>query len=145
MDDAANVNRFAETAVAGIGVEGVEVILDTFDDVDRGYFVRSGLVDRRFNPKLGSRVIGNLFGLMNQGVWTLQGDAEEMEGARVLTLSSDGGETIIMVLPSPQGVPSAAALAGCNCLRAVDLDTGIIDDRPAKIIVGPTVLQLGEV
>ena len=145
MDDAANVNRFAETAIAGIGVEGVEVILDTFDDVDRGYFVRSGLVDRRFNPKLGSRVIGNLFGLMNRGVWTLQGDAQEIEGARVLTLSSDGGETLVLVLSSPRGLPSAAALAGRNCLRAVDLGTGIIDDRPAKILVGPTMLQLGEV
>jgi predicted phosphodiesterase len=142
VDDADNANRFAETVVAGIGVEGVAVILDTFDDIDRGYFVRTGLVDRRFNRKLGSRIIGNLFGLMNRERWTLESDAEEQEAARILTLSSAAGESFLLVLSPPEGLPLATALAGRSCNRAVDLDTGIIHDRPAEVIAVPTVLYL---
>ncbi|MFN3208464.1 MAG: metallophosphoesterase family protein, partial [Roseovarius sp.] len=50
-DEVANARRFAAAAMAGIGF-GVDVVLDTLDDADRGYFTRTGLVDRRFNPRL---------------------------------------------------------------------------------------------
>jgi hypothetical protein len=140
-DEAANVNRFAETVVAGIGVDGVETILDTFDDIDRSYFARIGLVDRRFNPKLGSRVVGNLFGLLNEGTWTLDGDAAEIDGARVLGLSSSDDGSLVLILPPPDGVAAQAVLAGSDCSAAVDLDTGVIADGPAKSIAVPTVLR----
>ena len=141
LDDAANINRVAETAIAGIGVANVEVILDTFDDIDRGYFVRSGLVDRRFNQKNGSRVIGNLFGLMNIGGWALQGDAQEKEGARILTLSSNDGKTLVVVLPSPEGLASTV-LMDYHCQQVANLDTGVIGDCLPEVIVVPTVLYL---
>ena len=140
-DEAANVNRFAETVVVGVGVEGVETYLDTFDDIDRSYFARTGLVDRRFNPKLGSHVVGNLFGLLNAGVWTLQGDAVEAAGARVLMLMSDAGE-LALVLPPEDGVTAEAALGGRTASAAIDLSSGeITDDIPAAI-TAPTALRL---
>lgn len=142
-DEAANVNRFAESVVAGIGVAGVEVILDTFDDIDRSYFARTGLVDRRFNPKMGSFVISNLFGLLGGARWTLDGDAVEAAGARVLELASGDGEVIALILPPEAGVAVAEVLGARTCTRAVDLATGVIAQAPPTTITTPTVLVLG--
>lgn len=140
MDDAANINRITETAISGIAVEGVEVILDTFDDIDRGYFVRTGLVDRRFNPRIGSRVIGNIFGLMNKGNWALQDETQEKDGARFLSLSSNSGKSIV-VLPPPEGLP-ATRLVGQHCWQVVNLETGTIDDCLPEILSVPTLINL---
>jgi len=142
MDDAANVNRFAETVAAGIGVAGVDVILDTFDDIERSYFARTGLVDRRFNPKMGSRVVGSLFGLLNEGIWTLGEDVRDSEDGRVLTLLSDGGETLLLALPSPAGMSAEAVLARRECLRAVDLDTGVIEAAATTKFNVPTAFSV---
>jgi calcineurin-like phosphoesterase family protein len=68
-DELANTRRFAETAISGIG-HGIDVILDTFDDADRGYFARTGLVDRRFNPRHASDLIATLTLEVNDGAWT---------------------------------------------------------------------------
>ena len=59
-DDLANANRVAETVVAGFACADVPIWLDTFNDVDRGYFPRTGLVDRRFNPRMAALVYANL-------------------------------------------------------------------------------------
>ena len=67
-DDTANALRFAEAVIAGVG-HGVEVILDTFDDADRGYFARTGLVDRRLNPRLAGEVISTLVNALGAEAW----------------------------------------------------------------------------
>ncbi|WP_052261919.1 metallophosphoesterase family protein [Leisingera sp. ANG-M1] len=67
-DEIANTKRFADAVMAGIGT-GVDVILDTLDDADRGYFTRTGLVDRRFNPRLASQVISAIAGQTSEGTW----------------------------------------------------------------------------
>jgi hypothetical protein len=50
-DDVAIASRVAETVAAAHSMRTVEVLLDTFVDQDRGYFVRHGLIDRRHNPR----------------------------------------------------------------------------------------------
>ncbi len=65
LDDAANAQRVAEALLASVAHDGVDIILDNFTDSDRGYFVRSGLVDRRYNPRLAGRVVSHLQGLLN--------------------------------------------------------------------------------
>ena len=67
-DDTANALRFAEAVIAGVG-HGVEVILDTFDDADRGYFARTGLVDRRLNPRVAGEVISTLVNALGAEAW----------------------------------------------------------------------------
>jgi calcineurin-like phosphoesterase family protein len=62
FDDKANLARITEAIIACAEVGNVEIILDTFADIDRGYFARSGLVDRRYNPKAGSRAVSALIG-----------------------------------------------------------------------------------
>ena len=46
------------------GTTKCDLILDTFSDIDRGYLVRSGLVDRRFNPRGSGNVVRQLLGLL---------------------------------------------------------------------------------
>jgi len=67
-DQVANARRFAEAAMSGLGF-GIDVILDTLDDVDRGYFTRTGLVDRRFNPRLAGELIATLAVETAEGGW----------------------------------------------------------------------------
>ena len=68
-DPLANAERFSETALAGIGFD-IDVVLDTLDDADRGYFTRTGLVDRRFNPRLAGEVISTIALETLEGGWT---------------------------------------------------------------------------
>ena len=58
-DDAALAARVAEASFAALA-HGVDVFLDTFMDVDRGYYVRHGLIDRRCNPRQAGRVVRTL-------------------------------------------------------------------------------------
>ncbi|MDE0810756.1 MAG: metallophosphoesterase [Alphaproteobacteria bacterium] len=67
-DEIANAERFAKALIAGVG-HGIEVILDTFDDADRGYFTRTGLVDRRFNPRIAARIISSLVLELSDKSW----------------------------------------------------------------------------
>ena len=59
-DDNYVANMAAESVMAACVAPNVTVFLDTFMDIDRGYFPRTGLYDRRYNPRLGSAVLGNL-------------------------------------------------------------------------------------
>jgi len=43
----------------------VKVFLDTFMDLDRGYFPRLKLYDRRLNPRKGGRAVRRLAGAIN--------------------------------------------------------------------------------
>ena len=64
-DDVRVANRVAESVVAAASTANVEVFVDTFMDLDRGYFPRVGLYDRRLNRRLGSYVLAHLQGVLN--------------------------------------------------------------------------------
>ena len=63
-DDRRIANIVAETVSASFAFSDLDVFIDTFVDVDRGYFVRHGLVDRRYNPRLA----GNVFRYLNRAL-----------------------------------------------------------------------------
>ncbi len=67
-DEIANARRFGDALMSAAG-HGVSVILDTFDDADRGYFTRTGLVDRRFNPRQAGQLIAELTARIDNGGW----------------------------------------------------------------------------
>ena len=67
-DELDAANRVAATLFAAHAMPAIGVWLDTFADVDRGYFPRAGLVDRRFNPKLAGKVCRNLNSAMESVV-----------------------------------------------------------------------------
>jgi len=65
-DDVANARRMAE-AVLAASRHGVDVVLDTLDDIDRGYFTRTGLTDRRFNPRLAGMLVAEVIRQIDAG------------------------------------------------------------------------------
>ncbi|MCP5368452.1 MAG: metallophosphoesterase [Hyphomicrobiales bacterium] len=115
IDDAANAARMAEAVAAAAGTPAadgaVELILDTLADADRGYFVRTGLVDRRYNPRLASHVVGHLLAAFHARDWTVDGEAREVAGGRVLFLR-DGDARAAVVTGAAEAAAVAAALAG---------------------------------
>lgn len=95
-DEVANALRFAETVISGVGND-VNVVLDTLDDADRGYFTRAGLIDRRFNPRIGSELISTLMLALGAGDWHAQdGDTP--------ALRNDDGQ-VLRVFASGMDVP----------------------------------------
>jgi hypothetical protein len=135
-DDLANACRAAEAlaaslAAAGPGRPEVDVFLDTFADIDRGYFVRHGLVDRRFNPRLGSHVVRHLYAALNEDPAPLvAGPRVEMPDGHVCPMTR-GDEMLALVLPGRklvvERVPRAGALpVGGGSARWIDLVTGEI-------------------
>ena len=104
----------------------MKIILDTFADSDRGYFVRTGLVDRRYNPKLGSHVVGNLIALLDGARWVL---AEES-----VALTGISGDRLILLLPG-DGVPAWPVGA-----HWVDLATGAIHRKADGLAAAPRPL-----
>jgi hypothetical protein len=130
-DDLANANRVAEALLATLAVAGrgpVDVFVDTFADIDRGYFVRNGLVDRRYNPRLGSHVVKNLYGALNASAKPLtSGGSHDVTSARICTVEVDGDE-VALVLPQQKvrvdRVPANRRDAGSGTARRIDLETG---------------------
>ncbi|MEX2450902.1 MAG: metallophosphoesterase [Rhodospirillales bacterium] len=63
-DDRLNANQLAEAIAIAFGCKNLDVFLDTFVDLDRGYFPRRGLFDRRFNPRKTAFVFQHLNSFM---------------------------------------------------------------------------------
>jgi 3',5'-cyclic AMP phosphodiesterase CpdA len=98
-DDLANANRVAEAAIAAFAFPDVYVLLDTFADVDRGYFPRAGLVDRKYNPRIAGDVCRNLHGAMNSLLPPLSmAQVDSIVGARAVALTG-GAEYWLAVMP----------------------------------------------
>ena len=119
LDDA---NRVAETLVAAHVSPRVGVWIDTFADVDRGYFPRTGLVDRRYNPRLAGRVCRVLNAVLGDaGVLSFAG-MKDCAGGKLLQLAH-GNESWSLFLPDPEidtaNLPSAAG-------SWIDLSTGTV-------------------
>jgi hypothetical protein len=59
-DEALMSSRAAAALKAAVRFPGTPVYLDTFEDKDRGYFPRIGLIDRRSNPRSAVPVLRRL-------------------------------------------------------------------------------------
>jgi hypothetical protein len=65
-DDVAVSKRAATAFISAMLRPEVPIFLDTFEDKDRGYYPRHGLIDRRANPRAAARVLRRL-GLLAAG------------------------------------------------------------------------------
>ncbi len=63
-DEWRNACRVLESAVCSLFYRDAAVFVDTFVDVDRGYFPRTGLVDRSYNPRIGAQLLRSLHGAL---------------------------------------------------------------------------------
>jgi predicted phosphodiesterase len=59
-DDVAAAHRAAQAALVAHALRPAALLLDPFVDLDRGYWPRRGLLDRRWNPRMGAEVLRSL-------------------------------------------------------------------------------------
>ncbi len=143
-DDLSTANRVAEATLASWVAGNVDVTFDTFEDVDRGYFVRHGLVDRLYNPRLAARVLRHLQAALAQYDRgdVRDGLAEDSGYGRLLTVSFSTGR-LVLVLPG-EGFTSSnlAALCGgsqdlsraegARAESILDLEDGTVSELAAR-------------
>ena len=138
-DDTRVANRAAEALVASSATPGVEAYLDTFVDLDRGYFPRIGLYDRRHNRRLGSHVLANLQGALREhGTITELGPCKEEANGKICAFESKKA-VYNLLLPSPGKTLACKAahrggaeLGSEGKARLVDLSSGVISETPWK-------------
>lgn len=129
LDDKTNANRIAEALAASITQPHLSVYLDTFADVDRGYFVRTGVVDRRYNPRLGHGVVRNFYALFCQ---TEGGPTPEgrIETETCTSMALRNGKSVHAVVLPKAGMeeiplPDSIGTVGSNVVASLtDLATG---------------------
>lgn len=146
QNDADNGSRIAESIVAAVAFgEGVSVILDTYADVDRGYFARSGLVDRRYNPRSTSHIAKSLIGLLQAGPWRFDSSTTiDAYDVRVLSVHNDQGDRIDLILPKVTDVSLHQVIsAPSSHALSINLITGIanaVGDLLNTSLTGPVVV-----
>ena len=127
-DDLANANRTAETVAASMFMNKIDIFIDSFIDIDRSYFARNGLYDRRFNPRLGSYVFQNLHAALESHYNKIEnaGLLPDIQGMSLVRLKSKTTE-ILLILPDTGTEVSAIPLlinVDSGKLRCANLETG---------------------
>lgn len=130
IDDLANANRVAEAMAAAHAWPAAEMFLDTLVDLDRGYFVRTGLLDRRYNPRLAARVFRHLhLALTTTSASWADAGAAAIDGVAFRRLDGRAASATL-VLPSQAGavhrLPVSRSTPGTG--RWIDLDRGEISE-----------------
>jgi hypothetical protein len=138
QDDRAIANQVAEALLAAFAVGDCEVFIDTYVDVDRGYFPRHGLFDRRYNPRPASFVYRYLQGwLAELETAPVLREMHAVEGGRAGRFDL-GDIGACLLLPDtdalrPPLLPAHAFPNGTGGARLVDLSRGsIVDARVAR-------------
>ena len=132
-DDRKIANLVAETVFSTHVFSDLRVFIDTFMDIDRGYFLRHGLVDRRFNPRLA----GNVFRFLSRSLSDVQNTARadiisSNDGGRFFSLNDEKGvyglitSTGDAVIRIAELVPEKEMKGSSGMGEWVDLDTGDI-------------------
>jgi len=138
-DDGAIANQVAEALLAAFACGGCEVFIDTYVDVDRGYFPRHGLFDRRYNPRPASFVYRYLQGWLGalDGPPVL-GEMVAVENGRAGIFTAAGSKACLLLPGSPDGapmtLPAGAGFAPGVDVRLVDLSHGGIVG--ARVVAG---------
>ncbi len=134
-DDTCVANRVAEAMAVAATTEDVDVFLDTFIDIDRGYFPRVGLYDRRHNPRLGARIFAHMQGILNVlGPGIKPGKCVVNNDGKTCVLVSDRA-VVNLFLPTPGGVHLRRQVLLGNAdpgtrgsAKLVDLNSGWISE-----------------
>ncbi|MGH9460360.1 MAG: metallophosphoesterase family protein [Vicinamibacteria bacterium] len=132
-EDLANACRVAETVFAGLAHPEIAVYLDTFMDVDRGYFPRTGFIDRRYNPRPASRVYAALHAALADSAVAYV--AEERSESLTILFGRTRDSELALVLPTSPQLLSLGRWAGISTstshsIEIVDLAAGVSKDTP---------------
>jgi hypothetical protein len=141
-DDRAIANRVALTIIAAYAAPAVQVFLDTFCDIDRGYFPRHGLYDRRYNPRPASFVYRHLQTLLadHPGDTNIEDRFEHADGW--IHRFTTGGQPLSLLLPNTRALKKNCycefaehALTAVDPVKWVDLVEGeVFDHAPGESV-----------
>ena len=127
QDDHWVANRICE-AVLAAHLPDVTVFCETFADVDRGYFVHNGIVDRRYNPRAAFHAIRSLQSELNEpGVALKIIGSEDGETARTVSFECDRTAHTLMLPKSElpfSPLPCTDALTSGDPYSVLELTTG---------------------
>ncbi len=115
MDDHANAQRIAVATLAAVSSRTTEVILDSFCDSDRGYFVRTGLIDRRFNPRLAGKMLSHLVPMLDRRKW------QPSNSPNAIT---DEDDCLLAVVEAGSPEMAEVRARSGGCARWMDIETG---------------------
>ena len=122
-DDHSNAVRIAEAMAAAAAFDNVTVYADTFADIDRGYFPRTGVVDRLYNPRAAALVVRHINAALDTVEGAIDpGAAGDCPGGRYVELRADGGP-IRLALPDAQAATMSVPF-GAPRGRLIDLSDG---------------------
>ena len=145
-DDLANANLVAESMLAALVYPDVQLWLDTLDDFDRGYFPRSGLVDRRYNPRLAGHVVRNLHAAVASDAAAGGSIEERSISLGRLLIAASPAVCWVLLLPDRKGVLEAfpwALRESPASVEWIDLAGGRIEAIRCKRMAGSNaVLEL---
>ena len=131
MDDALTVRRIAEAMAAAVSFANVTVFADTLVDIDRGYFPRSGVLDRLCNPRPGYHVVRHMHAALDiVGDGISPGAARDLAGGRCLEMREDGNP-LVLVVPEDRSQGLAVPWSGHPVL-SIDLVGGSVTPCPAS-------------
>ena len=131
MDDALTVRRIAEAMAAAVSFADVTVFADTLVDIDRGYFPRSGVLDRLCNPRPGYHVVRNMHAALDiVGDGISPGATRDVAGGRCLEMREDGNP-LVLVVPDDRSQGFAVPWFGRPVL-SIDLVGGSVTPCPAS-------------
>ncbi len=150
-DAQANGVRALGAAFASRCLPQVDVFLDTLSDVDRGYFPRAGLVDRRFNPKREGQALRNLHGALSE-LPPLDAPRWVRDPQFLVGTSRMGSSPLMLVLPlggdALLQLPDWLDTQGLRVKRWLDLASGQErawpdgDPETAKVLEGACLIEL---
>ncbi len=126
-DETSNAHRILEAAFCSHYYRGSAIFLDTLSDVDRGYFPRTGLIDRRCNPRLAGRFLRNLNGALSR-LPRLQSLTWESRPQALIGMAKAGSTVIVLVLPGPMTGPVTLPLPCVGRGRWIELVDGVEHD-----------------
>jgi 3',5'-cyclic AMP phosphodiesterase CpdA len=132
-DDGAILAAAAELYACALAHPAVAMFLDPFMDLDRGYFVRHGLVDRRCNLRAAGLAVEALAAFLPEGGTPPALSVTDSPEGRTLALKGTGFDALIL-LPKPGAALPLGPTAGPA--HVVPLDApfaidGAIGDAPS--------------
>lgn len=142
-DSVAHCNRLALALLAVAAHESCTVWMDTVTDIDRGYYPRLGLLDRRMNPTPVTAMLGRLGAVLAGATrWQItEGTAEasvrlfrltdnESGTSFTLLLASEPVEIGALLLPLPQS----------GCVHELTTGTSVAIAKSGRKVSGPILV-----
>ncbi len=144
-----HVTEAEATAIGGYDIDTVKlgaarsrhVVHDNFTGIDRGYFPRTGVLDRMYNPRPGFHVVRHMNAALNMVDGELSAAAAgDCPGGRYIQFEAGKG-TIVLALPDADATEMSVPFGAAHGAQ-IDLGSGEI--APAAMaddnIVAVTVL-----